>query len=73
MKKVKTFNDLQKHPLVKGIDCEYQSAVYDESDYVYYLYLIDGKKFRCENSTMISAPSKQSLISYFNCYEIISI
>ena len=72
MKKVKTFKDLQQHPFVSHIDYEYQYGIFDETDYIYLLYLIDGKKFECLDSAIINAPTKQHLVTYFNSYEIIS-
>lgn len=73
MKKVRTFKELQNHPYVMEIDYEYQYGVYDESDYIYVLYLIDGKKWECLDSGMITAPTKQRLITEFYNYDIISI
>jgi hypothetical protein len=73
MKKARTFKELQNHPFVREIDYEYQYGVFDESDYIYVLYLIDGKKFECLDTGMINAPTKQSLITEFYNYDIISI
>jgi hypothetical protein len=73
MKKVRTFKELQNHPFVREIDYEYQYGVFDESDYIYLLYLIDGKKFECLDTGMINAPTKKDLIDEFNNYDIISI
>jgi hypothetical protein len=73
MKKVRTFKELQNHPFVREIDYEYQYGVFDESDYIYVLYLIDGKKFEFLDTGMINAPTKKDLIDEFNNYDIISI
>lgn len=76
MKKIKTpktFNDLKKHPFVDRIECEFQFGIFDESDHIYLLYLIENKKFECLDSGMITAPTKQRLIDSFNCHKILSI
>ena len=73
MKKVKTFKELQNHPYVRGIDREYQPGVYDDSEYIYLLYLIDGKKWECLDSGMITSPTIKQLITEFYNYDIISI
>jgi hypothetical protein len=67
-KKVRTFKELENHPLVKGVDREYQPSVYDNYDYVYYLYLVEGKTFK-GMGRMLSSPTKLRLVDDFNSYQ----
>jgi ppGpp synthetase/RelA/SpoT-type nucleotidyltranferase len=71
-KKVKTFKQLETHPFVREIFYEYQQGVYDESDYIYVLHLVDGKKFETLDTGIITAPSKSRLVSYFNEYDVVN-
>jgi hypothetical protein len=73
MKKVRTLKELQNHPFVSHIDYEYQYGIFDETDYIYLLYLIDGKQFECLASGMITSPTIKQLIIEFYYYDIISI
>jgi hypothetical protein len=68
MAKVRSFKQLQNHPLVKEIWTEYQPGVCDGTDYTYWLSLVDGYHFKILGQTAITEGTKRELINAFNCY-----
>lgn len=71
MKRVKTLAQLRKHPMVSGVTKEYQYGVFDESDYIWIVMLIDGKQFKYNGTIALYERSAQSLIDCFNGEEVI--
>ena len=70
MKKVKTLKDLQNHPLVQGVEKEYNPNVFDGYDWTYWLYLKDDYWFNEEQIGCIHEPTIKGVIDVFNSMTI---
>ena len=68
MAKVRTFKQLKNHPLVERVWTEYQPGVFDNTDYTYWVELIDGYQFEVVETIAMSEPTKGKLINAFNDY-----
>jgi hypothetical protein len=70
-KKVKSYEELQNHPLVDSIEREYNAGAFDGTDYTYWLYLKDGYMFESLGTTSLHEGFKKDLIRAFNEEEIV--
>jgi hypothetical protein len=70
-KKVKSYEELQNHPLVDIIEREYNAGAFDGTDYSYWLYLKDGYMFESLGTTQLHEGFKKDLIRAFNEENII--
>jgi hypothetical protein len=70
-KKVKSYEELQNHPLVDIIEREYNAGAFDGTDYSYWLYLKDGYMFESLGTTHLHEGFKKDLIRAFNEENII--
>jgi hypothetical protein len=70
-KKVKSYEELQNHPLVDFIEREYNAGAFDGTDYSYWLYLKDGYMFESLGTSQLHEGFKKDLIRAFNEENII--
>lgn len=70
MKKVKTLKDLQNHPLVQGVEKEYNPNVFDGYDWTYWLYLKPDYWFKELQQGLLHEPTIARLCDEFNSMTI---